>query len=149
VEGLAVGIVAVGDDCGVDAGVARDLDARCVADVADHAGDLGWVIVFPGGADQRRHVAAATRDQHADLQLRHSTSPCSTTQSASAVGARSMAPTVCTFSPASVSTLLTRAASPLSTTAIIPSPQLNVRNMSSVGTAPDSRSQRNTAGTFH
>ena len=58
-------------------------------------------------------------------------------------------PTSCTLSPASVRALATVAASFGATTAIMPRPQLNVRSMSSVGTWPASRSQRNTGGAGH
>jgi hypothetical protein len=55
-----------------------------------------------------------------------------------AVGARSMTPTSRTVSPAATSAPVDAAASLLSTTTTMPSPQLKVRSMSSVGTLPAS-----------
>ena len=78
---------------------------RRLGDVAHDAGDLGGIVGGLGGPDQRGHVAAAARDQDTDLQLRHRLSACSTTQSASSVGARSMTPTSRTVSPAPTSAL--------------------------------------------
>src|SRR5471030_988945 len=149
VERLAVGIGAMRAHHRGQAGLACDLEARGILPVADDAGDLGGIVGGLGGTDQRGHVGAAARYEDPDLQLRHRLSACSTTQSASAVGARSITPISLTVSPVSWSALATRTASAFAATTIMPRPQLKVSSMSFVGTLPTARSQRKTGGTVH
>src|SRR4029453_9549665 len=146
IEALAVGKALVRDNRRRNACVLRKLQSRRPGNVAHNDGDFGWIVRSLRRLDQGGHVAPAPGDEDSDLQLRHRLSAWSTTQSASLCGAASILPTRHTLSPASVSTLATVVASPAAVTTIMPSPQLKVRSMSSVGTWPTSRSQRNMAG---
>jgi hypothetical protein len=71
VEALAVGKSFVGDRCRRNACVLSGLEARRAGYVAHHHGDLSRIVRRLRRFDQRGHVAAAPRDQDADLQLRH------------------------------------------------------------------------------
>src|SRR5690349_6799097 len=92
IEGLAIGMITVGDDGRGNAGRGGDSEARRLRFVAHHASDLGGVVRSLRCFDQRGEVAAAAGDQNADLQPGHRLSAWSTTQSASSVGAFSMTP---------------------------------------------------------
>jgi hypothetical protein len=80
VEGLARGIVAMADDPGRDAGLARDGEAARIGLVRDDGDDLRGKSGLARRRDERAQVRAAARDQNADLHARLPSAPLISTR---------------------------------------------------------------------
>src|SRR5215211_79236 len=150
-EGLALRISLVVDDCGCNPGGGRPCEAFRFRPVRDRQGDFGRIARRLGGLDQRRHVRAAAGNEDGDAAL-SGRRQCQilnppVVRTGSRSGAAMTSPMRTGFSPAAPNASATCSSSAVPTMAIMPMPQLKVRSISAAATPPVLASQPNTGGT--